>query len=63
MVTCYDLGGMTASGAPVGSGTVAVDPSVVLLGSHIYVEGAGQRIALDTGGAVKGRRLDIWAPT
>jgi 3D (Asp-Asp-Asp) domain-containing protein len=29
----------------------------------MYVQGAGQRIALDTGGAIKGRHLDIWAPT
>jgi 3D (Asp-Asp-Asp) domain-containing protein len=42
---------------------VAVDPSVIPLGTHMYVQGAGQRIALDTGGAIKGRHLDIWAPS
>ncbi len=63
LVTCYDLDGITASGAPVGPEAVAVDPSVIPLGSHMYVQGAGHRIALDTGGAIKGRHLDIWAPT
>jgi 3D (Asp-Asp-Asp) domain-containing protein len=63
LVTCYDLAGITASGAPVGPEAVAVDPSIIPLGSHMYVQGAGNRIALDTGGAIKGRHLDIWAPS
>jgi 3D (Asp-Asp-Asp) domain-containing protein len=63
LVTCYDLGGNTATGAPVSSVTVAVDPSVIPLGSHIYVDGAGARVAQDTGGAIVGHRLDIWEPS
>jgi 3D (Asp-Asp-Asp) domain-containing protein len=63
VVTCYDLQGTTASGAPTSSETVAVDPSVIPLGSRIYVDGAGPRVAQDTGGAIRGRRLDIWEPS
>lgn len=63
VVTCYDLGGHTATGALTSSATVAVDPSVIPLGSHIYIAGVGLRVAQDTGGAIVGARLDIWEPT
>ena len=62
-VTCYALQGTTASGAPVAPDVVAVDPRTVPLGSEIFVAGVGVRRALDTGGAIKGRRLDIWNPS
>ena len=62
-VTCYALRGTTASGAPVGDDVVAVDPRSVPLGSEIFVGGLGVKRALDTGGAIKGRRLDIWNPS
>ena len=62
-VTCYDNSGTTASGAPTSTSTVAVDPSVIPLGTHIWIAGVGERIAQDTGGAIKGHRLDIWEPT
>ncbi|MGH9076343.1 MAG: 3D domain-containing protein [Acidimicrobiales bacterium] len=63
VITCYDLGGTTATGAPVGPGVVAVDPSVIPLGSRISIDGAGDWTALDTGGAIQGNRLDIWEPS
>ena len=62
-VTCYALRGTTASGAPVGGDVVAVDPRSVPLGSEIFLGGHGVKRALDTGGAIKGRRLDIWNPS
>ena len=62
-VTCYALRGSTASGAPVSSDVVAVDPRTVPMGSEIYVAGLGMRRALDTGPAIRGRRLDIWNPS
>jgi len=60
VVTCYALRGTTASGAKAGPGVVAVDPRVVPLGTELYVGGQGTMTALDTGGKIKGRRLDIW---
>ncbi len=63
MVTCYDLTGPTASGALAGPESVAVDPSVIALGTTIYVPGIGDRIADDTGGMIMGDHIDIWEPT
>jgi len=62
MVTCYDLYGTTANGAQAGPESVAVDPSVIPMGSQIYVPGAGERTADDTGGAIIGDHIDIWEP-
>jgi 3D (Asp-Asp-Asp) domain-containing protein len=51
---------MTASGMKSGHGVVAVDPKVIPLGSKLYVEGYGYAIAGDTGGAIKGKRIDVF---
>ncbi|RYG44200.1 hypothetical protein EON79_15375, partial [bacterium] len=51
--------GRTALGMRAGYGHVAVDPRVIKLGSIVYVEGYGMAIASDTGGAIKGRRIDL----
>jgi 3D (Asp-Asp-Asp) domain-containing protein/uncharacterized protein YabE (DUF348 family) len=59
-VTAYCLTGRTASGTPVGPGTIAVDPRVIKLGSHMYVEGYGFGYARDTGGDIIGQAIDLW---
>lgn len=64
--TAYSLRGRTASGKPVSRGLIAADPSVLPLGTRVRVEAgpwSGEYLVADTGGAVKGRRIDIWTPT
>ena len=51
--------GITATGTRAGYGTAAVDPRVIPLGSKIYVSGYGEAVAEDTGGAIKGQRIDF----
>jgi len=59
--TPYDEGctGITATGIRADYGIVAVDPKVIPLGSKVYVPGYGVALAADTGGAIKGNRLDV----
>jgi peptidoglycan DL-endopeptidase CwlO len=61
--TGYSLRGRTATGAPVGWGVVAVDPSVIPLGTRMTIPGYGEGIAADTGGAIQGNTIDLWFPT
>lgn len=61
--TGYALPGRTATGIPVGWGVVAVDPSVIPLGSHFTIPGYGEGVAADIGGAVRGATIDLWFPT
>jgi 3D (Asp-Asp-Asp) domain-containing protein len=61
--TGYALPGRTATGLPVGWGIVAVDPSVIPLGTKMTVPGYGEAVAADTGGAVIGATIDLWFPS
>jgi 3D (Asp-Asp-Asp) domain-containing protein len=61
--TAYTLPGHTATGAPVGYGVVAVDPSVIPLGSRMTIPGYGEGVAADTGGTIQGAVIDLWFPT
>lgn len=51
--------GVTATGLPMKKGIVAVDPSVIRLGTKLYVEGYGIGLAADTGSGVRGRWVDL----
>ncbi len=61
--TGYALRGRTASGLPTGWGIVAVDPSVIPLGTRMTIPGYGEAVAADTGGAVRGATIDLWFPS
>lgn len=55
------IGTRTASGTRVAEGrTIAVDKDVVPLGWWVYIEGVGFRKAEDTGGAIKGHKMDVY---
>jgi len=64
--TAYSLRGRTASGVAPAQGMIAADPRLLPLGSRVRSEAgsySGEYIVSDTGGAVKGHRIDIWTPT
>lgn len=64
--TAYCLQGRTANGGGVRRGIVAADPRVLPLGTRIQIDAgsySGTYTVADTGGAVKGKVLDIWVPT
>lgn len=64
---CNGCSGITATGinlrANPGLKVIAVDPRVIPLGSKVWVEGYGYAIAGDTGGAIKGMKIDLFVPT
>ncbi len=53
-------GDLTATGVAPRVGLIAVDPRVIPLGSRVYIEGYGYAIAADTGGDIKGNKVDIF---
>ncbi|HIU64999.1 MAG TPA: peptidoglycan-binding protein [Candidatus Avacidaminococcus intestinavium] len=52
-------GPRTATGALVAKGIIAVDPSLIPLGTQVYIPGYGKALAADVGGAIKGHVIDI----
>lgn len=62
--SCTGCSGITATGinlkANPGLKVIAVDPNVIPLGSKVYVEGYGYAVAGDTGGAIKGNKIDLF---
>lgn len=59
---CGNGDGVTATGTAAEPGIVAVDPNVIPLGSTVIIDGA-EYIAADTGGAIKGYRVDVCTDT
>lgn len=63
--TAYSLRGRTASGKLVTRGLIAADRRVLPLGTRVRIEAGsytGEYTVADTGGAVRGRKIDIWVP-
>jgi 3D (Asp-Asp-Asp) domain-containing protein len=58
--TAYTLPGHTATGAPVGYGVVAVDPSVIPLGTRMTIPGYGEGVAADTAWDDSRLVIDLW---
>lgn len=64
--TAYALRGRTASGAGVRRGLIAADRRVLPLGTRVRLEAggySGEYVVADTGGLVRGRKIDIWVPS
>ena len=66
VATAYSLRGKTASGKYVTKGLIAADPRLLPLGSRVRLEAgaySGEYLVADTGGRIRGRKIDIWTPT
>jgi 3D (Asp-Asp-Asp) domain-containing protein len=66
VATAYSLRGRTASGRMVSRGLIAADPRFLPLGSRVRLDHpgySGEYLVADTGGMIKGKRIDIWTPS
>ena len=63
VATAYSLRGKMANGQSVHAGAIAADPRVLPLGTVVEIIGMGTYVVKDTGGAIKGNRIDIWMPS
>ena len=66
VATAYSLRGKTASGRMVSRGLIAADPRVLPLGSRVRLDHpgySGEYLVADTGGMIRGKRIDIWTPS
>ncbi|OXT16293.1 peptidoglycan-binding protein [Bacillus sp. OG2] len=65
--SCEGCSGVTSTGIDLNANpdqkVISVDPNVIPLGSKVYVEGYGNAIAGDTGGSIKGNKIDVFIPT
>ncbi len=59
---CLGCNEWTATGMHQGKGVIAVDPSVIPLGTKLYIPGYGMAVAGDVGGGVKGQLIDVGFP-
>ena len=64
---CTGCSGTTAYGIDLRSNpnqkVIAVDPSIIPLGTKVWVEGYGEAIAGDVGSAIKGHKIDVFIPS
>ncbi|WP_413774809.1 LysM peptidoglycan-binding domain-containing protein [Cytobacillus firmus] len=64
---CEGCSGITATGINLKENpdqkVISVDPNVIPLGTKVHVEGYGNAVAGDTGGAIKGNKIDIFMPS
>lgn len=66
VATAYSLPGRTASGQLVRRGIIAADPRVLPFGTRVRLRAgaySGDYLVADSGGKIKGRKIDVWMPS